>query len=223
VNQRYDLYGPIHKAIRLSSSRVLTSLGQLDVRDPREVAEVLGSLRAHLLLADEHLEHEDRVLSAPIAEAAPALAASLGLEHGDHRAAFEEMEALARTVETAADADRYAAARQLYLRFSTYFADDLEHMAREEQAVTSALHARFTDAELMAFEHEIVSQIPAERQPVYHALMIPGMNPSERAGFLRGIQAGAPAEVYEMVSAVARQVLTPGQFRVLSDELAYVV
>ncbi|HYE44695.1 MAG TPA: hypothetical protein VEA44_02870 [Caulobacter sp.] len=221
--QRHDLYGPIHKGLRLGSSRLLTALGQVETRDPRAVAALIGELRIHLQLAEEHLQHEDAEYNEPLRTRAPDLAAQLEDDHHHHYEAFRELEALIAALEAASDETRAAAARALYLRFSTYFGDDLAHMAREEQEALPAFHAHFSDQELMDMESRIIQSIAPERLTQYYFIMVPGMNPAERATFLRYIRANAPPEAFDhILGDVARAALPPEQFRVLSEELAFV-
>ena len=197
--QRHDLYGPIHKGLRLGSSRLLMALGQIETRDPRAVAELLGQLRIHLQLAEEHLQHEDAEYNEPLRSRAPALALLLADDHQHHYETFRELEGLIHAVETADDENRAALGRALYLRFSTYFGEDLAHMAREEQEALPAFHAHFSDQELMDMESRIIQSIAPERLTQYYFIMVPGMNPAERAIFLRYIRANAPAEAFDHI------------------------
>ena len=223
TSQRHDLYGPIHKGLRLGSSRLLMALGQIETRDPRAVAELLGQLRIHLQLAEEHLQHEDAEYNEPLRTRAPELAARLADDHHHHYVTFRELDGLIHAVETASDESRAALGRALYLRFSTYFGEDLAHMAREEQEALPAFHAHFSDQELMDMESRIIQSIAPERLTQYYFIMVPGMNPAERATFLRYIRANAPPEAYShILDDVARAALPPEQFRVLNEELAYV-
>ncbi|RYF89893.1 MAG: hypothetical protein EON95_17955 [Caulobacteraceae bacterium] len=221
--QRHDFYGPIHKGLRLGSSRLLMALGQIETRDARAIAELIGQLRIHLQLAEEHLQHEDAEYNEPLRGRAPNLAAQLADDHHHHYVTFRELDGLIHALETADEASRAAVGRALYLRFSTYFGDDLAHMAREEQEALPAFHRHFSDQELMDMESRIIQSISPERLTQYYFIMLPGMNPAERATFLRYIRANAPPEAYShILDDVARAALPPEQFRVLNEDLAYV-
>ncbi|RPH65422.1 MAG: hypothetical protein EHM83_06430 [Burkholderiales bacterium] len=221
MSARYDFYGPIHKGLRLGSARLLTRLGSVDWRDPLASAALLADLRTHLVLSKEHLEHEDAEIIPPLRTHAPELAMRLDQEHSHHDEAFAELEALAVQAESAGPGDREAAGRALHLRFSVYFADDLAHMAREEREALSAFHASFSDAEMLAMEMRIIQSIQPERLTQYYFLMVPGMNPSERAAFLRHVKVNAPPEAYEhLLNDVARAALPQEAFRALNEELA---
>lgn len=221
MSARYDFYGPIHKGLRLGSAQLLTRLGSVDWRDPSAGSPLLAQLRTHLTLSREHLEHEDAEIIPPLRAHAPELAARLDKEHAHHDEAFAELEALAAQAERAGPGEREAAGRALHLRFSMYFADDLAHMAGEEREALPAFHASFSDAEMLAMEMRIIQSIPPARLTQYYFLMVPGMNPSERAAFLLHVKRNAPPEAYEhLLNDVARAALPPEAFRALHDELA---
>jgi hypothetical protein len=196
-------------------------LGSADWRDEKSTRAVLADLRLHLQLSREHLEHEDREYMPPLRQRAPDLAARLDDDHHDHYQTFAELEALIGAVETAAARDRNAPARALYLRFSIFFADDLTHMAREEADTLPVFHALFANPELMAMEGRIIATIPPERLVQYYNLMLPGMNPHERATFLRYVGDAAPPEAFaHLRDVVAMHALPPHAYRVLIEDLS---
>jgi hypothetical protein len=217
----HDIYGPIHKGLRLGSAQLLIRLGCADWREEEAARAVLADLRLHLQLSREHLEHEDDVYMPPLRERYRELAAQLDSDHRDHYRTFADLEVLIAAVEAAAARNRLEPARSLYLRYSIYFADDLAHMAREEVDTLPVFHAIFSDAELMAMEGRIIASIPPERLVQYYDLMLPGMNPQERATFLRYIGAAAPPDaLVHLRDVVAKQALPPHAYRVLIEDLA---
>lgn len=208
MSKRHDLYGPIHKGLRLGSARLLTALGSADWRDAAASRALLDTLRTHLTLAREHLEHEDAELIPPLRAKAPQMCAALDHDHADHYATFRDLDEAFAEIEAAPNADqRTLAGHALYLRFSIYFADDLEHMAREENEALPLFHAYFSDDELKGMEGRIIASIPPERVAQYYELMIPGMSPAERAGFLAHVRAAAPPEAYALLHRVAQTAL----------------
>lgn len=221
MSDRHDLYGPIHKGLRLGTARLLTALGSMDWRDAQATAALLPGLRLHLALAREHLEHEDAQYHEPLRARAPEVAARLDADHRHHYESFAELDALIVAVERAAPAARSDAGRALYLRVTTWFADDLDHMAREETVALPLFHAHFDDRELMAMEGRIIAAIAPERLDQYYLLMLPGMSPVERAGFLRYVRSGAPRDAYRhLVDVTARFALPARDYALLVEDLA---
>ncbi|MES1200033.1 MAG: hemerythrin domain-containing protein [Pseudomonadota bacterium] len=221
MSQRHDLYGPIHKGLRLGSARLLTALGSADWRNFDAARALLSELKIHLILAKEHLEHEDAEIIPPLRAKAPQLSAVLDHDHADHYLTFRDLDEAIAEVEGAPSVDqRTLAGRALYMRFSTYFADDLEHMAREENEALPLFHAYFTDDELKAMEGRIIASIPPERVTLYYQIMIPGMSPAERAGFLSHVRKVAPPQAYELLYSVAQGSLASDALRLLDADLA---
>jgi hypothetical protein len=221
MSDRFDIYSPIHKGLRLASARMLERLGRADWSDPAERQNILAELRHHLSLAREHLEHEDAELHVIIREHAPELGQALDHEHHDHQIAFTRLAALIRDVEIAPEYRRARAGHALYLAFSIHFAEDLLHMANEEQQAMPFLQRHFPDEELMAIDGRIVATIPPERMMEYLRIMIPAATPQGRTALLRAIREGAPPEVFAgILEGVARPALEPREWHLLSQDLA---
>ena len=58
---RWDIYGPIHKGLRLAHGELLRRMGRADF-DAGVEAGLLADLRTHLELASKHLAHEEGVI-----------------------------------------------------------------------------------------------------------------------------------------------------------------
>ncbi|MES1199611.1 MAG: hemerythrin domain-containing protein [Pseudomonadota bacterium] len=221
MSARHDFYSPIHKGLRLGSSRMLVALGQADWRNTQSSAELLFALKTHLVLAREHLEHEDAEIIPPLRAKAKEMAHVLDHDHEDHYQTFRDLDECIRELEGAPNADQRALCGQsLYIRFSTYFADDLAHMAREENEALPLFHALFTDQELMEMEGRIIASIPPARLTQYYEIMIPGMSPPERAAFLSYVRAVAPPEAFQHLYGVAQAALGGDAAKQLDADLA---
>jgi hypothetical protein len=220
-DDRFDIYAPVHKGLRLGSARLLERLGRTDWSDPAARGAVLADFRRHLAVCQEHLQHEDGELHAALRERAPEIAAGLDREHEDHEVAFARLEALIHDVETAPEERRARAGHALYLAFSIHFAEDMLHMAHEEQEAMPLLQAHFTDEALMEMDQRIVQTISPDRMADYLRLMIPAATPQGRAALLRVIKAGAPPEVFHgILENIARPALAPAEWRSLHRDLA---
>ncbi len=73
---------------------------------------------------------------------------------------------------------------------------------------------------LLAINGAIVGSIPPEEMATSLGLMLPAMNVDDRTELLGGMRAGAPAEVFEGVWALADSVLAPADHRALGARLA---
>lgn len=215
----HDLYGPVHKGLRLGMSRMLVRLGAADPADGG-LPQLLADLREQCRLSEDHLAHEDRVIHTALELRAPGSSIRPVQAHERHRHTFGELEAAIRTVESAAPTAKSGALRALYLRFSLFVADDLAHMAEEEQLMLPILQALFTDAELMAMEDRIISGLSPEQMVAVGRLMLPAATRSDRILMLDAIRANAPAEAFAAILQLAvPRSLSPTDVEHLSEAL----
>ncbi|MFN3523012.1 MAG: hemerythrin domain-containing protein [Phenylobacterium sp.] len=218
---RWDIYGPIHKGLRLASTELMIRLGRADGQDAAAVRSVLGDLREHLRIAAGHLDHEETFIHPLLAERQGAAAERLAEQHEDHRRGFGRLERMIQTVETAGSQERPARLRELYLAFSRFVADDLAHMHEEETITWPLLCALFTDEELAALEMRIIASIDPATNMAIMRRMIPAMTRQERAALLGGMQASAPPEVFRgVMEGAARTTLTAADFADLESRLS---
>ncbi|MBU7590603.1 MAG: hypothetical protein KAF42_15485 [Sphingopyxis terrae] len=110
--------------------------------------------------------------------------------------------------------------RTLYLRFSVFVADDLAHMAEEEQLFLPILQSLFSDAELMDIEDRIMSRVSQDELAAYGRIMLPAATRTERIAMLGAIRANAPADAFVgLLQATARPSLSPDDYRHLCGGL----
>ncbi|MBB3932937.1 hypothetical protein GGR25_004001 [Kaistia hirudinis] len=218
---RYNLYTMPHKALRRAQMLLLTRLGALDADDTAAVAALVADMRMLNAAGRGHLEHENihihQVIEAHVIGATEQLAE----EHEEHERDFDELDAMLARIETAPAAELPGLLRGLYLRYSLFIADDLQHMAEEETETLSLLHQLFGDAELRAIEQRIVSSIDAETMMGFLRLMMPAMNHGERLEMLGGMKAAMPAPIFAMVCETnVKPFLEANAWRKLESALA---
>ena len=187
---RHDLYGPIHKAIRFRHAALLQRLGTTDFReDVRGLAE---ELRKHLQLCLAHLKDEEAHLHHPIEGRLPGALAGIEHQHAGHRAHLNALEEQVRLLEATPDRDA-SAGHGLYLAFSRFVAEDLLHMAHEEEQVWPLMCSAFDDAEMARLEAGIVAGLPPELATRIVSIMLVAINPPERDRLL-GMGDSKPGE-----------------------------
>jgi Hemerythrin HHE cation binding domain len=217
---RYDIYGPIHKGLRKAQCDLLARIGNTDFDDNRATASLLSDMRGLLALAAAHVEHEDRHIHDALRARDAGSVDRLEHQHDDHRGAFAEFETLLGRIEAAGANERSALGRRLYLAFGNYVAHDLEHMLEEETVAAPQLWSLLSDAELMAIENRIVGSLPPEKAMAFMRLMIPAINPLERATLLGGMKQQAPREAFDaVIEFAARPNLSAAEFADLARRL----
>ncbi|PKR87329.1 hypothetical protein CXZ10_19970 [Pleomorphomonas diazotrophica] len=219
LDGRYDLYGNIHKGLRRTQCLLLSRLGANDFGDAATTEKLIGDLRRLLAMAAAHVRHEDTEIHAALNRRGIATDL-LDEQHEDHHAAFRILESRIDAVETAAASDRAEAGRALYLAFAAYVADDFAHMHEEETVTAPLLWQHFSDEELLAIEMRIVSALPPEENMAFTRMMLPAMNPAQRAMMVGGMREGLPPEVFAAVVEFAvRPSLTEADFQALSSSV----
>lgn len=215
LDGRYDMYGNIHKGLRRAECLLLGRLGANDFDDAAATDKLLGDLRRLLAMAAAHVKHEDTEIHAALN--GRGIATDLiDEQHEDHHAAFKLLEDRIVAVETAAASRRGEAGRALYLAFAAYIADDFAHMHEEETVTAPLLWQHFTDEELLAIEMRIVSSLPPEENMAFTRMMLPAMNPAQRAMMVGGMLEAMPREVFAAVVEFAiRPSLSEADFQAL--------
>lgn len=197
---RFDLYRPIHQALRAALTGTLVRLGALDVEDSAERRSLLTALDALLALMDSHLQHEECFLHPLLHAAQPLSVAGIEQEHATHRVRIAHLRAHAATVEVqGSDAAAYA----LYLAFARFVAESFEHMHDEETRLNALLWAHFSDDELAQVHGRLVGSIPPTQLLATLRFMLPALNPLQRAGLMCGM----PPEAMPPALQIAAEVL----------------
>jgi hypothetical protein len=208
AQRRWDLYGPVHKGLRLAHAQLVTRLGAADPLASQR--RLLADLGAHLAMAASHLAHEDEVIHAALERARPGATAALADDHQRHHARLERLHGLIDTLERCPREARPAYWRSLYLAFADFVAADLEHMAREETVAWPQLCAAFSDDELAALEMQVIGGLSPRLLIDFMRIMLPAMSPDERAWLLSGMKANARPEAYrEVIAQAAAPTLAP--------------
>ena len=211
--ERYDLYGPIHKGLRLAHAEMMTRLARADYA---AAGSLLDDLNRHLDLCRRHLTDEDRHVHPALEARRPGATAELERQHDEHRDDFERLTRTIAAVERAAPAERAEAGRQLFLTFTTFVAADLAHMHEEETQVFATLCELFSDEELQALEMAIIADLAPAENIAFMRLIIPAVSAAERAALLGGVKASAPPEAFlAIVEHAVRPTLAPEDFAVL--------
>jgi hemerythrin-like domain-containing protein len=203
TSSRFDIYAPIHKALRLFMSDTLLAIGRLDLGDPQDLAAGLDQLEALLEGASRHLSHENEFIHPAIE------ACSGGLSHriaGEHQAHLEAIAALRAQAVALRAAPGATAAHRLYRQLAAFVAENFEHMDVEETRHNQVLWAAYGDAELQAIEGRILASIGPQEMGQWLRWMLPAFSPAERAQLIVGLPPEAQAPVQELARSLLDDV-----------------
>lgn len=217
--QRFDIYQPIHKALRNFMGDTLSRLGRVDVTDAEDLAGALSQVESLLDFCAKHVQHENDFIHTAIRARQPAGASRTSEDHVEHLHSIDALHKETRAVYAASDAQRHVLALRLYRHLALFVAENLQHMHIEETANTAALWEHYTDEELMDLEARLVATISPADTMLTMRWMVPGITPQQRAALLGGMKAGAPAEVFEAVLNAVRPHLSAHDWSKLTREL----
>lgn len=201
---RVDLYGGIHKALRLFMADTLSRVGRLDAGDADELAATVAQLRALLELCRSHVAHENEFVHAAIEARRPGASQRIAAEHVEHLDAIAGLEA---EVAALAALPREPAAQRLYRHLARFVAENFEHMHLEESSHNATLWSLYSDAELLEIHQRIVAAVEPAEMALVLRWMVPAMSPAERAGMLGEMQRQMPPEAMRGVLEIARAQL----------------
>jgi hemerythrin-like domain-containing protein len=219
-HHRHNFYNGIHKALRLAHCRMLSALGSNDFNDQDKTARLLAELRGVLALGKGHLDGENREIHTALEQRAPGASARAAADHDDHEKSFAELEGLIRAVEQAPRSLRLQAGQALYRRYAIFAAHDFEHMNEEETELLATLQSLFTDEELRAIEHRIVSAIPPQKMAAAMTLMFPAMNHGERVEMAAKLQQAMPEPLFKgFLNDTIKPALSASDYAAVIGEL----
>jgi hypothetical protein len=197
---RMDLYGPIHKGLRLFMADTLGKVGWLDVNDPAEIAATLSQVQSLLDFCRNHLEHENHFVHTALEARRPGASLRIAGEHDAHLDAIAALEADAAALRALPG---QAAAHRFYRHLALFMAENFEHMNTEETAHNAALWASYSDAELADVHQRLVASVEPAEMALVLRWMVPALSPAERAGMFGAMQQQLPpAALQGMLDAV---------------------
>ncbi|HRB09601.1 MAG TPA: hypothetical protein PLH47_05450, partial [Ottowia sp.] len=84
TTDRYDIYAPIHKALRQFMTDTLQRLGRLDLDDQQDLLLGLAQLDALLDAAGHHVQHENAFIHPAIEAHSRGASARIVADHQEH-------------------------------------------------------------------------------------------------------------------------------------------
>ena len=196
---RFDIYAPIHKALRLFMTDTLQRLGRLDLNDAHDLQAGLAQLDALLDAAHHHVQHENGFIHPAIEAHSRGASARVAADHQEHLEAIAALRAEAAALRAHPSS---AVAHRLYRQLARFVAENFEHMDVEESSHNRTLWAAYGDAELQALEGRILASIDAEEMGVWLRWLIPALSPAERAGLIGGMPPAARAPALDLAQRV---------------------
>lgn len=213
---RFDLYGPIHKALRHAMAHTLHGLGTLDVGDAQARIAALDGVDALLALMRSHLAHENDFLHTAIEARQPGGAARTAGDHRQHLEAIQQLEDESRALRQAQSAPQ---AQRLYRHLAAFVGENLVHMHIEETEGNAMLWALYSDEELVAIHDRLVAVIPPAEMAGVARWMGAALSVPELAGVFSDMRQKAPPPAFEALLGIARAQLCERRWAQLAQAL----
>lgn len=201
IAPRVDLYGSIHKGLRLFMSDTLAKVGSLDLADAAELAATLAQVQDLLDLCRSHLDHENQFVHTAIEARRPGVTSRIAGEHEQHLDAIAALEADAAALRALPGS---AAAHRFYRHLALFVAENFEHMNVEETTHNAALWAAYSDDELGAIHQRLVAAVAPSEMALVLRWMVPAMSPAERAAMFGAMQVQMPREALQALLDIVR-------------------
>lgn len=205
---RVDLFGPIHKTLRLVMGEALVGLGRSPFEDARAAEACLARVEEVLVWCERHLEHEDAVIAPAARERLPGGPSAFD-EHGCQGRAVAELRAQIEAVRGASAALRPRIGTSLYLHFSRFVGENLVHMAEEEQVLMPLLGQFFDDVELRELYARILARRTDEERATQTPVLVGAISPAERRGLVESAARTAPLD--GLLDLLARASIEAGE------------
>ncbi len=212
-----SLWRDIHKGIRWGLALLVTDSGSIDPFDEQAREDFVATLALVVDVMDSHTRTEDAVTGPVVEHHLPELGAQVAAAHAALDPQLQALVEAAEALEGAADPR--AAMFSLHLDLARFTSEYLAHVDVEERTVLPALEAAIGVDGVRELEQAFVAAVPPEEKLDGMILMLPAMNVEDRTEVLGAIRAGAPAEWFDQVWAVACEALEPDDVEVLAARL----
>jgi hypothetical protein len=198
-----DLYGAVHKGLRLGLLELVTRLARIDADECDEAQRAIDDLDGLLYLCERHAEHEDRHLHRAVEQRRAGGSADQSRDHEQQRQEVLALRALALATTSADRAERPRLWRALQLRYSRFVGENLVHMAQEEEGMQRQLEQLYDIAELGAIQRALLAGIGPDEMLAWTRLMLRAATGTERTLMLERMRAMLPAAALEELSAAS--------------------
>ena len=208
--QRFELYRPIHKAVRHLSFSAAHAVGVADFKDEEAPRQALEKLERTIAMLREHAGHENDFVHPALESRVPGITAPFDGNHEDDEQVYAQLEQLARQMRASGGDRQVALGNQVYGIFNKFVGDYLGHLDHEEHELEQAFLDHFTDEELIAIHEAIMGSVAPERMGEWLTEICSSFNPDELTMILGSMKAGAPPEVIEWAFQLAERTMPPG-------------
>lgn len=211
---RYNMFLQVHKGLKALLYETALQVQHTDFWNVDEAEHVIEKINEVVRLFEKHAHSEDTIVFPAIEKYEPSVKDAFEQEHVQDLILGQRLERAIRAYDDApVIVEKAEAGKQLEAAFLDFMVFNIEHMVKEEKVINPILWRYYTDDELHAITHTIVSQVPPEYMSRYSKWMMRGLNNLEISAWLREVEKNAPEPVFQGLFATAESELPERRFR----------
>lgn len=218
---RFDLYGPVHKGLRLALSGLAFQANATASYEKEKVEAFIEEFRRVTVILNAHSRDEDTHINESYEKFAPDTLKELEQEHHGLEHKLEELAALVDRMELSASqpAELQRVWYDIGKGMNRFTADYLIHLEREEGPGMKALWENLTDEQIKVISKNIRSSIPPHAMIIFMHYIIPAISHPERVGMFSEMKQFAPKEAFAGMMGIAQNRLDPSGWNELQAAL----
>lgn len=201
---RFDLYKPIHKLVRSEMFRISTLIGSTNFGNEASLMTFEKEFNGLMMFLKSHNDQEEKNIHPLLEEKAKEILIKVDEERGHSYLTEQTSKLDSAFSEAKKDLSK---CHTFYLLFNEFVASNLVHLNNEENLIMPALHANYSDKELIDVHQGIMRSMPQEVFRDSLKKMLPVLNHNERIGMYMGMKQGMPPEAFTGICMLANAAL----------------
>jgi hypothetical protein len=198
---RIKSFATPHKGLRNVIAQFSLRLGYTDITDPDQLTQLKQLGQEMFTLLKDHVHNENEHTLTHLEERAPGASKH---DHEDHERLETIQQSLEKQLIDLTGKESSETIHDLYLNFSSFQSQYLEHIFEEETVTELLLQKHFTDEELIQHRMNIMKRVELPILLLWLKYVVPAQNMMENIGLLSGFKANVPKEVFEKLLNVLR-------------------
>jgi hypothetical protein len=206
-----------HKALRNVISKFSFTLGSVTVSDPDQLRALKALGEEMFLMLNNHVHTENEHTLSQLEMRAPG---SSDHDLADHERLESLQDEFQNKISLLRGDEDQDTLHRLYLEFSRYHSQYLEHIYEEETVTEILLQKYFTDDELLEQRAAIMQKIEFPVMLLWIKYAVPAQREEQNVMLLSGFKANAPEPAFQQVMDAIRNEMDPKVFQHLSAHLS---
>jgi hypothetical protein len=211
---RTPLFDVPHKALRYAFSALLNRAATTDFSNLEDLEALNRQMSEVFELVKSHSHHEDDFCFEALDRIAPNATQHDRMEHIRLHHSLDDLQVHARNLiaNVRMGQDEQLAGTGLYTALCELHAEMLQHMMEEERDTQPIFWQYMSDAEIMAFEPQIMAAMSPEMSALWLRYIVASQPMPKLTTMFQGIALHAPDFVLAANLSIAESVLPPQQY-----------